>query len=200
MPSEIDRQGSRHALLAAATAAVDAQSQHDGQHPPGQSGALKRVLVFPDSPRRPRPRKCMCRCTCISLTAPVAQEHHSEETAGLDLLQRQSCVARDTPATPQGPAHPPRAGSCGRAPPALACAPTGAGPGAPAAEGPAAPPGMRTASRRHGPDHHPPHRRPRPGREQQPGIASPCRVPEVGMPCDLRRRPRAAVSPPQIMS
>jgi hypothetical protein len=200
MPSEIDRQGSRHALLAAATAAVDAQSQHDGQHPPGQSGALKRVLVFPDSPRRPRPRKCMCRCTCITLTALAAEEHHSQETAGLDLLQRQSCVARDTPATPQGPAHPPRAGSCGRAPPALACAPTGAGPGAPAAEGPAAPSACgpllaatgRTTTRHTA--------GPRPGREQQPGIASPCRVPEVGMPCDLRRRPRAAVSPPQIMS
>ena len=125
MPSEIDRQGSRHVLLAAATAAVDAQSQHDGQHPPGQSGALKRVLMFPDSPRRPRPGKCMCRCTCKTLTAPAAQEHHSQETAGLDLVQRQSCVARDTPGNAAGPRSPPRAGSCGRGSPALACAPTG---------------------------------------------------------------------------
>ena len=99
-------------------------------------------LVFRGSQRRPRKR--MCRCTCRFLTVPAAQEHHSQETAGLDLSPVTVLRCQGTPpATPQDLAHPPRAGSCGRGPAASACASTDPDPGlgAPAAEGPAAPPG-----------------------------------------------------------
>ena len=72
-------------------------------------------LVFRGSQRRPRKR--MCRCTCRFLTVPAAQEHHSQETAGLDLSPVTVLRCQGTPpATPQDLAHPPRAGSCGRGP------------------------------------------------------------------------------------
>ncbi len=66
-------------------------------------------LVFRGSQRRPRKR--MCRCTCRFLTVPAAQEHHSQETAGLDLSPVTVLRCQGTPpATPQDLAHPPGRG------------------------------------------------------------------------------------------
>jgi hypothetical protein len=64
----------------------------------------------------------MCRCTCRSLTAPAAQEHHRQETAGLDLSPVTVLRCQGHPGNAAGPAHPP-AGPCGRGPAASARAP-----------------------------------------------------------------------------
>jgi len=149
-------------------------------------------LVFRGSQRRPRKR--MCRCTCRFLTVPAAQEHHSQETAGLDLSPVTVLRCQGTPpATPQDLAHPPpggvlrpgtrgisvrlhrpgpRAGRTGRRRPGRA------GNSRPAIPRPDAgiPPG-RPATPGH---HHARHRRRRPHRRR------PAHWPR---PCPSRRRP-----------
>ena len=59
-------------------------------------------------PRQPRPEICTCRCTCRFLTAPAAQEHHSQETAGLDLSPVTVLRCQGHPGNAAGPRSPPR--------------------------------------------------------------------------------------------
>ena len=115
----------------------------------------------------------MCRCTCRTLTAPTAQEHHSQETAGLDLSLVTVLRCQGHPGNAAGPRSPPQRGPAAGARIISACAPTNPGPGAPAAEGPAAPPGTETAPHRHQWDHRPPRHRARPGHRPRRETAGP---------------------------
>ena len=55
-------------------------------------------------------QKRMCRCTCRSLTAPAVQEHHSQETAGLDISPATVLRCQGHPGSAAGPRSPPQRG------------------------------------------------------------------------------------------